>query len=384
MANNILTSLVPTIFAQGLKSLRTNCVMPSMVNSDFSNEVAQKGDTIQIPVPSAMTVSDVVPGPVAPVTQAATPTTAKIPLSNWKESAFTLTEKELAQIVGGYVPKQLTSAVEALASAINASIFTLHTGIYGYVGTAGTTPFLTDLTASTSARKVLGIQRAPTQNRRIVLNPDAEANALGLPQFTNAFAAADSGIIHEGVIGRKLGFDWMMDQQVPTHTSGTITTGLVAKAATAVPAGTFTFLATTAASTGACALNVGDIVNFAGDSQTYSLQLAAVQPTAATDVSLTILPAKVVPLVGGEAITVKPTHVANLAFHRDAFGFASRPMGNTSLTGNKDESFQVADPVSGLSMRLTYREEFHQTRLAFDVLWGVGVVRPELAVRIAG
>jgi hypothetical protein len=186
------------------------------------------------------------------------------------------------------------------------------------------------------------------------------------------------------VIGRKLGFDWMMDQQVPTHVSGTITTGLAAKAATAQPAGSTTITATTAASTGACALVIGDIITFAGDSQTYTVVAAATQASASSDVQISILPGKVVPLTGGEAITVKATHVVNLAFHRDAFGFASRPMGNTSLTNNKDESFQVADPVSGLSMRLTYREEFHQTRLAFDVLWGVGVVRPELAVRIAG
>lgn len=388
MGTNNLQALVPTIFAQGLKALRSNCVMPSLVNSDFGTETKEKGDTIQVPVPSMVPVQDVVPGAVAPDPQGATPGKVSIPLSNWKEAPFYLTEKELAQVVDGVVPMQLSSAVESLATAVNASILTCYKGVYGYVGTAGATPFSTDLSASTQARKVLGLQKAPTQNRRIVLSPDAEANALGLPQFTNAMAAADDGVIREGIIGRKLGFDWAMDQQVPMHAAGSLTGTVTVSGAQAIGSGSTDGGATgvvTLATAAASAVNLvqGDILTFAGDSQTYVV-LAPVAAGASSTAVVNIAPALRVSKNGGEAAAAKAAHVVNLAFHRDAFAFASRQLSNQSLTEKKDESFQIADPTSGLTMRLSYREEFHRTRLAFDILWGVGLVRPELAVRMAG
>lgn len=382
--SNTLAPVIPTLFAQGLKALRSNSVMPSLVNSDFGTEVKQKGDTIQVPVPSVMIATDVIPGAFAPDPQNVAPTTAPIALSNWKEAPFTLTEKELAQVIDGVVPIQLSAAVEAIATTINASILALYNGVYGYAGAAGTTPFATDLTTATTARKILGVQLAPTQNRRMVLNPDAEANALGLPAFSQYLQSGDANVIREGEIGRKLGFDWFMDQQVPTHVSGTITTGLIAKASTVQPVGATSITATTAASTGACALLFGDIIQFSGDSQTYTLTANATQATAATDVTLAISPPKKVALAGSETITVKASHVVNLAFHRDAFAFASRPLMNQDFTKDADEEFMASDPVSKITMRLSYRQEFHRTRFAFDVLWGVGLIRPQLACRVAG
>ena len=382
---NILTPIIPTLFSQGLKALRRNCVMPSLVNNSYSSETAQKGQVILVPLPSAIAVQDVIPGPVAPDPAGIAPTTASIPLSYWKEAPFSLNEREVAQVVDGIVPIQLSAAVEAIADAINQSIFGLYTGVYGYVGVAGTTPFATNYTPATDARKTLNNQLAPMNNRRFVVNPDAEAQALNLQAFAYALNAGNTDVIKEGQIGRKLGFDWFMDQRVPTQVAGTITTGLVAQAATVQAAGLTTIVATTAASTGACAINLGDIITFAGDTQTYAVTAAAVQAAAATNVNISISPPKVVALAGGEAITVKASHVVNLAFQRDAFAFASRQLQGDMLSkDNIDDTMMVSDPISGLSMRLMYRTEYHRTRLAFDVLWGVGLIRPQLACRIAG
>jgi P22 coat protein - gene protein 5 len=382
--NNTLSSVIPTLFAQGLDSLRHNAVMPRLVNSDFGSEVKEKGEVIQVPVPSVMQATAVLPGAYAPDPQNVAPTTASIPLDSWYEAPFTLSEKELAQVIDGIVPIQLSAAVEALAVTINTSIFNNYTGVYGYTGTAGTTPFASSLTTATNAREVLGLQLAPTANRRFVLNPAAEANALALPAFSQYLQSGDKGVITEGEIGRKLGFDWFMDQQVPTHTSGTITTGLTAQASTVQAAGLSTVVATTAASTGACALLLGDIITFSGDTQTYTLTANATQASASTNVNLAISPPKAVALAGGETITVAASHVVNLAFARDAFAFASRPVKPMNLGKEIDDEFYVADPVSKITMRLSYRQEFHRTRFAFDVLWGTGLLRPQLATRVAG
>ena len=391
--SNTLSSVVPLIFAQGLKALRHNAVMPRLVMNDFGTDVKQKGDTVQIPLPSAIAIQDVAPGAYAPDSGNVAPTTAAIALSNWKEAPFTLSDKEVAQIIAGVVPIQLSAAVEALAAQVNSDLLALHAKVPNLVGVPGTTPFSMasgvtgdaySTNAATAARKALTVNLAPMSERRFVLGPDAEANALGLPAFQYYLYAGTDQTIRRGEIGEKFGFDWHTDQQVPTHTAGTITTGLAAKAATPQAVGLTSIVCTTAASTGACALKTGDVIAIAGQTQQYTLTADATQASAATDVTLKIYPALAVALAGGEAVTVSASHVCNLAFHKTAFAFASRPLMNDALAAEFDDSYMVPDPVSGITMRLTWRREFHRTRMSFDILYGVGAVRPMLAVRVAG
>lgn len=78
---------------------------------------------------------------------------------------------------------------------------------------------------ATNARKVLNRQLAPVNDRRIVLNPDAEAAALGLSGFADVSKSGDARPIIDGTIGRKYGFDWAMDQQVPSFEASVMTEG---------------------------------------------------------------------------------------------------------------------------------------------------------------
>jgi hypothetical protein len=225
-------------------------------------------------------------------------------------------------------------------------------------------------------------------DRRIVLDVSAEANALGLPAFQYYLNTGNTSVITEGQLGRKLGMDFYVDQQVPTQTAGTITTGLTAKAATAQAVGTTSVICTTAASTGACALLKGDIIQFAGDSNTYVLTANATQAAASTDVTLqlshgTVNPGIQVALSGGQAVTVKASHVVNLAFNKYAIGFANRAFDDV-YNDNGNIVVTQQDPVSGLVMRLEISRQYKQTRFSFDMLWGVSLIRPELACRLAG
>jgi hypothetical protein len=286
--------------------------------------------------------------------------------------------------------------VRGLANQVNSDVFALYKDIYGYAGTAGTTPFAigsgnfpNSPTDAVNLRKTLNKQLAPPDSRRAVLSLDAEANALALPAFANFEQTGDVGVKIEGRLGRKFGLDWYYDQAVPTHTAGTITTGLIAKAATAVAAGVKSFLATTAASTGACALLAGDIINIAGHTQTYVLTANATQASAASDVTLAIEPGLQIALVGSEAITVKASHVVNLGFHRDAFAFATRPVGDMVFKGGS-EILQMTDmgsngvPGTGINLTLEVSRQHHQTSWELSILYGCKTIRRELAARLAG
>jgi len=386
---NILTAVTPKLLAQGLLALRANCVMPRLVNRDFDSLAATKGASIDVPIPSAVEVKDVDPSNTPPSTNASLPTSVPVPLDEWKEAPFFLTDKDLLTCMNGTIPMQASEAISALADTVDTYILTkMYKRIYSFGGDAGTTPF-GGTTPSTNdanqARKRLNVQRAPLGNRRFVLDPDAEAAASMLRAFQDVSWSGDPSAIQTGQVKNKLGFDWYMDQNIPTHTAGTITTGLIAKAATAQATGLSTIVAHTAASTGRCSLKEGDILYIAGQAgdQSYVVTENVAQAAANSDVSIKIYPDLVTPLVGSEVITVEESHVVNLAFHRDCFAFATRPL-ESSAQGLGNIIMADVDPVSGLTLRLEISREHKRTRFSYDILYGGATVRGALGTRLGG
>lgn len=384
---NTLTDLVPILVAQGLQTLRSACVMPRLVNSDYSNTPADQGDVINLPIYSANAVTDVAPTAApfqAPDTKVVK---AQIPLNRWRRNGFFLTDKEQEEIAStpGFRSRQTEETVKKLAEDINAYIFSKYTKVYGYVGTAGTTPFASDVTGATNARKQLNKQLAPLGDRRLVLDVDAEANALARPEFHAMYSSNTDRAIIDGTLGRRFGFDIAMDQQVPIHTSTALSVGnATVNGAQAVGVGSTdggrTGTVSIAKATNASNLVAGDIISFAGDPQTYTVLANVTLAVGNTTVS--IAPALQVAKAGGELMTLRASHVVNLGFHRDAFGFVSRPLVKSSA--NTLEMMSMVDPVSGVALRLEVVRQNKQTLFDFDVLYGAECTRPELATRLAG
>jgi hypothetical protein len=382
---NTLSAVMPKILARGLMALREQAVMPRLVNADYSAEAAKRGDTIDVPLPSAITAGDVTPSTTPPVPTSLAANMTQIQLNNWKRAGFHLTDREVLEIEADetFVPMQMSEAIRALANAVNESVHAEYRGVYGAVGTAGGTPFAADVSDATAARKLLNKQLAPRADRRGVLDFDAEANALALPQFSDAEKVGSATVKIDGEIGRKFGIDWYADDGVPTHTAGTaadsgsfaITAGAVGSVGD--PTATLT------SDVGAPTLVEGDVISFAGHDQTYVVSTGVGLSTGNTVVNLS--PALKAAVSNGTAGTVQRSHVVNLAFHRDAFALAMRPLaaGLAELSlGN--QILAMTDAQTGLSLRLEVSRQYKQTVWEFDVLWGVKLVRPELAVRIVG
>jgi hypothetical protein len=159
---------------------------------------------------------------------------------------------------------------------------------------------------------------------------------------------------------------------MPYHTVGTMS----------VPGTSAVTINTTAVtvSTATGSYVAGDIVTLGTDDpQTYTvISATGTAPTTAFVIS----PAAKVTQTSG-AITRKASHRVNLAFHRDAFALASRPFSGSDPMGLGN--FQSAvDPVSGLTLRLEVSRQFKRTRFAFDILYGVKLVRHQFAARLAG
>ena len=126
MAND-WSSTFPVLLTQGLQVLRNSSVMPMLINQNYSAEAVRQGDTIQIPLPSALSATPVNPGHLPTAAQESSPTHALIVQDKWIKSDFYLTDKELGEVQRGTIPMQVGSAIEALVSEINSSILATYT-----------------------------------------------------------------------------------------------------------------------------------------------------------------------------------------------------------------------------------------------------------------
>jgi hypothetical protein len=406
--SNLLAAVTPKLLAQGLLALRQTAVMPQLVNSAYDTQAGERGSTIDVPIPSAIAVQVVVPANIPPTTSDVTPSSVPIPLANWYEAPFYLTDKDILTAMDGVIPMQASEAIKSLANQVNNDILALGNTFYGISGTAGTTPFspasqsqttavMADTRDATNIRKVLNKQLAPMDDRHVVFNPDAEAAALNLRAFQDVSWNGDIATIRDGKLNQKLGFQWLMHQLVQSHVSGTAT-GITLSANAAVgdgnafPGGTVQTVGGTPTgnpislkASGAGTLVVGDIITFAGDLQTYVVTSGASLSTTAATVYIYpgLQVAQPTATVTPVATTLIPTHVMNLAFQKNAIAFATRPLANV-YPGLGAITETAADPLSGLTLRLEITRQHKQVRFSYDILYGCATVRRELGARLLG
>lgn len=384
---NTLTNIIPQMLFRNLPTLREQSIMPRLVLNSFElGDERAKGSTVDIPLPTAISSRDVTAAVTHATNQDTDDSTVQCVLNQWKEASFHLSDKDAEEVMNGFIPMQSAEAVKALANAIDAHILGKYTGVYNYGGTAGTTPFASNLSAFKDARKFLNKEAAPMGDRRVVLDPDAEANALDLSSFLAADERGDQGGIIEGMIGRKLGSDWYLDQNVVTHTGGTwaITGTGYTEVGAAATAGTSTLIiqGNSSTTTNGGNLKTGDLVTIDGYNYRVKATASVAVGTQAT-LEITLDPVLQVTHAVGATVTIQLTHVVNLAFHRDAFAFASRPLAQSRMDAG-GMFFTFVDPVSRVALRLENSRQYKQNTYSYDTLYGAVLTRGSQAARILG
>lgn len=376
---NSLTNVIPQIMAQGLLVLRENCITPRLVNRSLEDKVAEFGDTIDVPFVGNATAVTVAPGPLFTNVDITT-SKVQVALSFWREASFTLSDKEIEEAISGLLPMRASATIKAIGNAVDSFLLGLYKGLYSAGGVAGTTPFASTVTAFLDGRTKLNKTLAPLTDRVVILDPDAEGNALGLPLFHQANLRGDQGGVIQGQIGRKLGADWHMNQNVVTHSAGTLTanTSMVVNGDHATGVSVLTLRGTGPSGT----LVAGDLFTLGGTAQQYVV--GTVATATGTVVTISIQPSLAVSHASGVVVTYVGTHVANLLLHRDAIAWASRPMNRSKITGLGSLFETVVDPISGLALRLEVSRQRKQTTWVWDILGGGALVRAELGARILG
>lgn len=384
---NTLTNILHKILARSLPILREQCIAVRTVNFNYSSEAAKKGTVINIPKPKTVAVQDVTPSNTPPAATGISHDLIQMTLDNWRENEpFALNDDELCMIDKNehFLPDVIQEAVRGIANDMNQKTWANYKGVYGFVGTAGTTPFGAGRLDQDiiDARKILNAQLCPKESRNSVLDFTAGASALGVDSIKDADKRGDAATKRTGEIGYAFGFTWNEDDHILTHTRNGLGAGaLTVNGVNPVDAEVISIAKGAGDSWYAFE---GDLLTFAGDTQQYVITADLwVGQAANTDVPIS--PPLKVATVGGEAVTSIDTHVVNLAFHPNGIAVAMRPIldAQGELSAKADFAM-MRDPATGLMLRIEVIRAWRQWIWAIDVLYGTKLIDPRLVCRILG
>ena len=382
MANTFLTS--KEIARKALPILQENLVFPALANLDYSGTFQKKGDVIQVKRPavyvadefgSTINLQDINPFPVL------------VKMDKIADVSVEVTASELALNLDDFATDILNPAMVAIAEKVNRDGLDLFKTVPNFTGTSGTTP--DGLEDFANAAKVLDDQKSPTPDRFGVWDTAAMAKFRVLDALVGLDKSGNTAALRAGSIGDVFGLENFMTQAIKTHTAG-LYTGLadVTAAITAAsnevdPLTGFTFsnaVLTSGAGTSTDTLLEGDILTLDG------VQVTVIETTVAAIagvVTAKVFPAFAADVVAGVVVFADVTngsHVANLAFHRAAFGYVTRPLQAAAGADSSVESH------GGLSLRVVMQYDINtkKTIMSIDTLYGWAPLYPELAVRILG
>lgn len=392
MSNTLLT---PSIIArEALLILENNLVASNLVYRDYTTEFtgAKVGDTVTIRTPATFVANEFTPGGNITVQQA-TETGVALQLEKHYDVSFQVTSRELSLSIQDFGQQFIVPAMVAIADAIDRYLLGKYFQTFRAAGSVGTG--LTTLAALANVDLAMNNAKIPVGLRNAIVNPVTKAQMLGIDAVVKANERGDAGTaLREASMGRVMGADWWMAQNVARHIAGQAATSGTWKTNGAVIAGAVQLNLKGGAGTETVV--VGDIFTVAGvfeqDGVTLK-QFVVTSPSATAkggDVAFTASAGNVANLtffppapVGGlpdnTAVTFTPSHAANLAFHPNAFALCVVPL---ELPMGAAHAEYIADRGLGVRVVYDYNSQSKTDVISLDILVGAKTIQPELAVRV--
>lgn len=383
--SNTLTGLTTTIYnALDVVSRELVGFIPA-VSSDMTFARAAVGQTVTSPVAPAATATDITPAVTPPNDGDQTIGSVSMTIQKARRVPVRWNGEEKRGLDNNgasynvILRDQLAQGMRALVNEVEADIAALCTKTSRAYGTAGTTPFATNLADPAQMRKILSDNGAPLGDLQMVIDTSAGANMRTLAQLTKANEAADTSLLRRGVLLDVHGFAIRESAQVKTIVAGT---GAAATTSTAGFAVGATSIGLASAGTGT--VLAGDIISFAGDTNKY------VVVSGDTDVSnggAIVIAApglrKAIP-AAATAITVISASTRNMAFARSAIAVATRAPALPDGGDSASDRMIITDPVSGLSFEVSLYKQYRQIQYEIALAWGTAMVKPEHSAVLLG
>lgn len=421
MANNLLT--ISKITNEALMVLENSLTFTGGVNREYDNQFAVTGakisNTVNVRRPGrfigttgpALNVEDFNETSVPVVLGDTTKYGAQFHV----DTQFTT--QDLALSLGAFSDRVVKPAVAAIANRVDRDgLLMAKNSTANNVGVPGTPP--TGLLTYLTAGAYLDAEGAPRDGQRsVVVEPFTAATIVD--SLKGLFVPGDKigEQYRSGLMGKDSGgMNWMMDQNVISHTYGswnTVAGALTVSGANqGLATGWTNFSTININSTQAAVLQQGDTFTIAGvfaanpqNRQAYGsnrLRNFVVQSTTALSVgvtAVTVFPALIyggqfqnVTAVPAAGAVVTPTSIVtgtanavvspqNILYHKNAFTMV---MADLELPEGVHFAGRASDDQAGLSIRIVRQYTINNDSIParFDVLYGWAPLYAELACRV--
>ena len=390
MANTLLTPSAITRRALLILHQKLNFIgsINRQYDDSYAVQGAKIGDSLRIRLPNEYTVRT---GPTL-ATQDTNEQSVTLQVSTQKGVDVNFTSRDLTLDLDDFAERILEPAMSVLAANVESDTLSMYNDVYQQVANLGNAATFTNVL---QARKVLTDALTPNAPRSVCMdtqfNVDIVDALKGLFQDSTQIAKQ----YRDGYVGRTGGFDFMENTLMPRHVSGTNAgTGYLVNGGTQTGA-------TLTVDTGSGTLTEGDVITIAGVNRVHPetkvntgvlQQFVVTADYAGGAGSLAISPAIVtsgarqnvsgspadnaaITKVGGNGATYN----VSLAYHRDAFAFAS-----ADLVMPDGVDFSAREVMDGLSMRVVRQYQIGDDTFPcrIDILYGYQTIRPQLACRL--
>ena len=379
---NTLTALAPVAYSAAKEVSAEPFGLIDAINTNFDDKGVAVGDTVYVPVAPTRSATDFTPAMTPTAGTDATATSTAVQITASKVVSWNITGEQERSLLNSDADKTWFSQMlaqgmrdlrnKAEAAAWAATI----AGASRAYGTAGTTPFASDLSALTNARKILQDNGAPLADLSLVIDTNAGLNLRNLGVLQNFYQAGTDQERRSGNFLLQMGFNIRESAQVSTKTAGTASGATTDSTGYAVGTTTLTL-----ASAGTGTITAGDVITFAGDSNKYVVTSGDTDVSNGGTITIAAPGLRIAMSAATKAITMIATWTGNVALERSAVVGIMRP---PVMPANPTiQQLVVSDP-NGMSYLLLDIAGVGMRTMQLHLAYGFKTVNPEFSSIVLG
>lgn len=380
----VLTAIAPVLYSAAQEVSAEPASLVQSIYADFDDKGVAYGDSVDVPVVPAQELEDFTPAAASSAgAGGGTAQAVSVSITAQKKVSHVLTGEQIRSLENGgnyeeWVSQWGAQAMRQLRNSAEAACATaIKQGASRAYGTAGTTPFSSDINALADLRKILRDNGAPLADLQFVGNSNVELNLLKLGIVQQAYAAGTAQQLQSGVIDNKFGFNIRVSGGISLHTKGTVGTCVSDLAETAaigdteINADTFNTAGTVLA---------GDIITWAGDTNKYVIG-TAIAAAANDDAIVLNRPGLRATLADGVTGTIGSSYTPSFGFERSAVVGVMRP---PLIPLNPTMRQMMVTDGMGMTYLFLEIDQYGQRTWEMHLCYGFKVVQPEHVAILLG
>ena len=366
MAND-LTALTPTLFSAAQQVSNEPFGIIDAVSADFDDKGVSVGDPVDVTVAPTRTPKAFTPGVNAPVGDDADAESEQVVITRSDLVDWYLTGEQQRRLENGgtdqeWVRQLIAQGMRALRNQAEGDCATaIKVGASRAVGTAGSSPFGSDINAMVDLQKVLKDNGAPMADLQMCIDTTDGAALRKLGIIQQADQAGSDEERRSGNLLRQYGFQLRESAGISLHSAGTADSDYDTNGATAAGARSIVI------DTGTGDFNAGDVVAIGGVNYVVSADSAGSPITVAR-------PGVAATIEDGTDLAPAGDYTPILGFERSAVVAVMRP---PVMPPNANHQQVLISDEMGMTYLLVQISQYGQVKWELHLASGFKVVQSE-------